>query len=54
MQRPEGCTIWFSEAQPEHHLTNELSFRTVVKSIDGKKGKPVSFGRKRKRLSLFD
>lgn len=52
-QRPEGFTLWFCDAMPEH-LTNELGFRTSVKSIDGKEARPVSSGRKRSRLSLFD
>ncbi len=53
MQRPEGFTLWFCDAEPEH-FTNELGFRASVKSIDGKKGRPVSSSRKRSRLSLFD
>ncbi|DBA66991.1 hypothetical protein WJX79_001360 [Trebouxia sp. C0005] len=52
-QRPEGFTLWFCDVKPEH-ITNELGFRTSVKSIDGKKGHSVSSSRKRSRLSLFD
>ncbi|KAL0032901.1 hypothetical protein WJX77_005509 [Trebouxia sp. C0004] len=52
-QRPEGFTLWFCDAKPQH-LSSEPSFCTSVKSIDGKKGNPVSSSRKRSRCSLFD
>ena len=54
LQRPEGFTFWFSEAQSEYHPASQRSLQSCLKFIDGKQGTQTPFGRKRSRLSSLD